>query len=349
MTGYRIGIFESVCGGYGIGGEELPENFLREGFTMLRAVCESLRGSTSIAAVPILHRKIQNQDIPKGSILLDGATDEEVVAQIVQAVAQNNLDAITVIAPEIDWQLAELTSGLLRAGVTLWNCGSSFARLAADKFAFARFCSDEGIPHPRTRVLSELIRDWHWMEFGGRVVVKPRYGAGCIELAVFEDWREARRFTESNKTFARRQYWILQDWVLGRACSRSIVSDGQSYEMMPLVTQEFAAGKLEHSESATTLSYQGANMLEDCNVKTGVEIIEQVLSKFPGEHTGWIGFDLVVSDNQECCLIEVNARFTTSFAFLQQTANRSLLESACESFLRRLAEQPQGRINSRMD
>jgi predicted ATP-grasp superfamily ATP-dependent carboligase len=335
----KIGVFESLCGRYGLGRSgDVPEHFLREGRAMLAAVCRSLAASSVVVPTPLVHESLASELCFQSAIVkLCGANDEEILAKIINTISSHCLDGLIIIAPEIGGELRQLIS-TLQTKTKLWNCSGEFLDLACDKWKLANFCVQRGIPHPRTALLADLISQPGWQQFRGKVVIKPRDGAGCADIRIFECGADARSFAHSNRLLSDADRWIVQAWISGLHSSRSLVSDGSIFRAMPIVSQEIRIERSTEDDRATVPHYQGAALLQDVDESLGRDILRLFHSEFQGQCQGWVGFDLVISDRpplgRKCFLVEINPRFTTSFVHLQQMQDSSLLAESIARFMR---------------
>jgi predicted ATP-grasp superfamily ATP-dependent carboligase len=159
-------------------------------------------------------------------------------------------------------------------------------------------------------------------DFNGwnQLVIKPRDGAGCMDLFRFSDVKAAREYVQQRQDhFHCHEKWIVQKWLEGRHASRSIIVSNSEVVWLPWMTQEF---EIEESSAhrCVTLSYCGAYELDLLDTPQSRNVIESIVDQYRSEMQGWIGFDFVIPQanfgEELPVLIEINPRFTTSFAHI---------------------------------
>lgn len=230
--------------------------------------------------------------------------------------AAKSCNVTVVVAPELDGALESCINYLENAGISLLNCTGSFLTAACDKLQTAECLHRHAVPHPRTWSVEDFsVAD---LALAQRWCIKPRWGAGCEGLQIFDAGRASRVLAN----LPSQSSSIIQPWTEGRSFSCSaVVSQNGDITWLPLVTQEFLVtqqsleGQL--SSSIEGLRYNGAK-LAPTELQEGfpLELLNQTLRVLAGSHAadmlGWIGVDLVLDNSGRWSVIEVNSRLTTS-------------------------------------
>ncbi len=325
-----IGIFESICGG--MTGKELPENFIDEGFEMLRDLCElfaeqgeyrvetcidpKILGSRELDMDGLVVHEIDYKD-------LDAKTESDRLQQWLGIAA--NLQLAVLIAPEYNGQLSRFVETFEAARIPLLNCKSPFVNFASDKMAVSKFCQQHHIAHPPTYLLSEFLAAATSPLADGPVVLKPRDGAGSLHIKCFAELAALRReLLEHAADYSEPERWIVQRWVVGKASSRSVIvhRDG-TVRYLPWMEQVLDVHSIGTASDAATVAFSSAQPQTEMNPSIGRELMGQILKHFDGQTLGWIGFDFVLvpkQDHVEAVLIEINPRLTTTFVMIDPDA-----------------------------
>lgn len=305
---------------------------------MLASICKSLAMSSDFQPVPLVHADVVARlDLSDESFQLKG-NYQAIEQQVIEAIETKRLDCAIVIAPEVGGELERLI-GILRGRTKLWNCSGRFLELGCDKWKLAQYCAQNYISHPQTALLGQLTSPSEWQQFPSQVAIKRRDGAGCMDITVHENWRLARQFANSNDLYNDSDNWIVQDWIDGQHASRSMVCNGMDFQAMPIVGQQIVLENPAELLGASIPHYEGAGEMDDVKADLCLNVMEKLQSEFKSECLGWVSFDILIPDEltlgESYYLIEINPRFTTSFAFLQQSSQQSIIELPLANFINR--------------
>ncbi len=294
----RIFVGEFVCGG-GLAGTELeaiPPGLSSEGAAMLRAIVSDLSEvAETVAAVD-----------PRQISTLDGAKTVEVDAE--QSLwtqwvrAAGDCDAALIVAPESGGILAKAVAMLRAGGVEVIAGSGDFLRVAGDKLLTAKLLHSAGVAHPLYMGSGER-RFERKLRGCERFVVKPRDGCGTQEIQLFDSFAEAEaELTED---------LILQGWVPGLPVSIALVASGSQQTYLPAVRQNIAIDTCEYAG--------GCGPLGKDDQRRAMALASRAISAMPPTARGFVGLDLVLGRRpSEDCVIEINARLTTSYVGLRK-------------------------------
>lgn len=300
----KVFIGEYVCGG-GFAHtpiNELPVSLRREGEAMLRALAHDV--AEFAETVVVLDERFELQCDKCHKHPFDAG--KPVWAQWLEAAKQ--CDFALIIAPEIDGTLAKGVSVLRSGGIDVVASSGDFLRVASDKLLTAQLLHAAGVPHP-----AYLSADDHRMENDlqnlAKYVVKPRDGCGTTEIATFSDFASARS--------ALTPPDILQGWVPGRSISVSLISNGNTQVFLPAVSQSIN----DHSCQYTG----GCGPLDDDAQRRASALAARAIAAMPPTPRGFVGLDLILGDQpSDDCVIEINARLTTSYVGLREMIKGNL-------------------------
>ena len=318
-------VFEFVCGGgwyrypnFGSPVEALNESMLREGTAMLDAVVKKRLeqlNNEAILLVPIdslLLSEIEFNDsflfngLLNAKPLFQWSDDHRVQLLPVDSHAKlngvlemdlKNCDSAIVIAPEIENALFDFTQQVESSGVKLLSPNSEVVAIGSDKWLTYRHLGKYKIPTPETFLGSDSIRD-----LKGRYVVKPRFGAGSMDVKKIHSNDLIACGVDSN--------WVIQPLVEGIPASIAVECEQESGRklMFPLMRQVF---------SSDSFHYLSSEKINDNHLRIRAEgLLKRVVATLP-EFNGYLGIDIVLGTCSDLdYVIEINPRYTSSFCFV---------------------------------
>ncbi len=288
----KIVIAEFVLGG-GLLTKTPPSSLAREASMMLQALLAELKPLNLDIAVMLDWRfqHIVSDDVEKVIV----QADDHFYWRLEQALL--DADFFWPIAPESDQALARMIETGGRHKVEILASDLSAIQLCSDKLATVRVLSPF-LETPQTHRLSEFTPF-----FPAEWVIKPNDGAGCEQTYYVKsagDYQSlALRLSPSS--------FIIQNWLEGRAISLSAL---------------FRQGKgwlLTVNEQIMN-NENGCLRLSACRVNCPVSdparyqnVIDNIANVIPGLW-GYVGIDLIESENTRLTVLEINPRLTSSYA-----------------------------------
>lgn len=226
------------------------------------------------------------------------------------------VDAALIIAPETDGTLARLSTLVEEAGTHLLGSGSSGAAIASDKWdCFLRFKQNR-LPTPNTWRTDRAEAVQLANELGYPLVIKPVAGVGCEGVSLASDPFSLGMALDLLDSADR--HILVQQFVAGCHASVSLLSCSAGVLPLSLNKQLVTIG--------TPFRYEGgATPLRQRHSHLAMELARQAVSLVPGLR-GYIGVDMVMTEDQ-CFVIEINPRLTTSYVGLRQIININLAEA----------------------
>ena len=291
----KIFICEFITGG-GLYRDPLPPSLLVEGKLMRDA---ALRDFAQISNVEILATCDPRIEVPSlAHQVFTVEPEQDVWALWAQCI--ESVDAVLLVAPETGAVLERLTALAERLNKLVLGSSASAVKLAGDKWSTYQACTAHDIPTLTTH-LANALPDL----MAGAYVAKSRDGAGCDDMAYFEDERALRGWLQT-----RLNTHIVQPYQRGEAASFSMLcKNGQAYllscnhQHMQIEGQDFSYrggiinGMVQHADAFNTIA-------------------QKIASAMPGL-AGYVGVDLIVHD-ADFFVLEVNPRLTTSYVALHQ-------------------------------
>ena len=218
-------------------------------------------------------------------------------------------DAVLVIAPETNGQLADRVRQVMSLGVKSLNCSPAAIELCGDKLRLARHFEAHSLPTVPTEIIDwthERPQESHINEW----VIKPRDGAGSwltfrVRTDSPEEWQRAATAYASAGISHNA---LVQPFVAGLPLSVGcLCQPNGEVEIFPIGQQ-----RLSHN-----FEYLGGSIPASLPAVTEVavrDLIQRACATIPGLN-GHIGFDLLLPDADPTrpLIVEINPRLTTSY------------------------------------
>lgn len=224
-------------------------------------------------------------------------------------------DQVWVIAPESGGVLAALQRAV---GDARWvGCDAHAIAVTSSKRATLAHLAARGIAVPACWMPGEASFP------GGRWVVKPDDGAGCVATRRHDTFDAARRDLLARR--ARGEAATAQSWIDGEPLSLSLLCTPGATEMLAINRQRIAV------QDDGAVRYLGV----DCNVESpgGARgerlsaLARRVRRALPGL-AGYVGIDLVWSPLHGPVVVEINPRLTCAYIGLSAALGRNLAVEA---------------------
>ena len=282
---------------------------------MLEAVAldvASLPGLNVVTTLEAGLRKLPGIEV----IPVESAADESIVFDRLS----KQVDAVLVIAPETDGILEERCRRVRSFGTTSWNCTPDAIKLCSDKLVLARHLLQQGIPTIPTRLidLSSLPDEASWP-----MVLKPRDGAGSWLTFLITNLDQFKSAADAYRREGAEGKCISQPFLAGKPLSVGVnLSFGQSrIERLPVAEQ--------HLSDDGRFRYLGGTIPADISPRTCDRIddlVKSVCRTIEGL-AGYVGFDLLLLEDNTLLIVEVNPRLTTSYFGYRQLYHGKIPQS----------------------
>jgi predicted ATP-grasp superfamily ATP-dependent carboligase len=304
-------VHEFVIGG-GWPGLQLPPGLAGEALAMLRAVLADFQSWGRVQILTTLDSRLSDISLTADRII--NLSHEDYYRTMGDLLARS--DAALIIAPESNGILARLTALVERSGAQLLGASSAGVIMATDKWECSCRFTENGLPTPDTWRSNSTDAIRAAKKLGFPLVVKPIDEAGCEAVSLASDVSSLNLALE-HAHFQHRDF-LLQRYVAGTHASASMLVSGQRTLPLSLNEQLINIG--------IPFIYQGGVVpLQHPQRRRALELARRAVSLIPGLK-GYVGVDMVLTD-EECFLIEINPRLTTSYVGLRQVININLAEA----------------------
>lgn len=320
---FRILIYEFVTGG-GWPESESLSGLAGEGMAMLQAVLADFQLWGQAYLITTLDNRLTG--LPLAAHRVVSLNHEEYSRKLADLAAQ--VDAALIIAPESDGILTRLSSLVEEIGTQLLGTSSRGVAIAGNKWdCFLRFRQD-GLPTPNTRRTSWAGAAAVAGELGFPLVVKPVDGVGCEGVSLVSD--SASLDLALKLMSSRPKDVLLQQYLAGTHASVSLLASAAG--VLPLSLNE------QIINPGIPFQYEGGVVpLEHRQRHQAMAYARRAVSLVPGLR-GYVGVDLVLAENQ-CYVIEINPRLTTSYVGLRQVININLAEAIWRACIENMLPQ----------
>lgn len=297
----KVFVSEFLVGGASAGAD-VPASMRREGLAMLQSVTEDIARLTGWSPLTTIENGL-SVSLAGEVIRVSDANHEAAVFRDLLG----KVDAVLVIAPETDGQLAERCQLVRQSGTASWNCSPTAIELCGDKFQLAEHLRANGLPTIPTRLVDPQCADF---DESDPQVLKPRDGAGSCLTFLIRDRTEWENAARSFHEAGLAHKCIAQPFVPGKALSVGVIIslDGRRIECLPVAEQRLSDdGRFRYLGGLipAVISRQAQDSIE--------EIVHRMCCVIPGL-AGYVGVDLLLVNDTKPVIVEVNPRLTTSYA-----------------------------------
>jgi tyramine---L-glutamate ligase len=307
----HILVHEYVSGG-GWPAPELPSGLTAEGLAMLHAVLADFAAWGKVHVTTTLDMRLPHIHLPaQRQVPLEPERHLPILRELAR-----ECSAALVIAPESGGALCRISRELEQLGVPLLGSSANAASAAADKWQCYQLFRESAIPTPETRLVTAQDAVDRVQGLDLPWVVKPREGAGAEGVSLATDPASLRRAVDVG--FCGSDHCVVQTYIPGVHASVSLLCNGHDALALSLNEQRIEAG--------ASFTYHGGR-IPLCHPleQRALALARQAVRLIPGLR-GYVGVDLVIA-TQECYVLDVNPRLTTSYAGLRAVIDLNLAEA----------------------
>ena len=310
-----IFVCEFITAG-GLNHHALPQSLLEQGAAMRDALLRDL-SDLPYQIITAVDARLSNPSDCHACYVI-GADDDvwQKWAEIM-----HYADAVWLIAPETDGNLAKLTALALQQNKTILGCGLNAINVCSSKWATYQLLHRAGVSAVETFTYAE------WPKTDGvSWLAKPDDGAGCEQTVCFD---APARLLQWLSQYQRDETHVIQPYIAGQAGSISCVMYQGKADVLSCNQQLIAMNNNQ-------LTYQGClvNGMQQYWEKFAL-LANQIAQLLP-DLIGYVGIDVIVHDNQPeelITMIEINPRLTTSYIALREATGTNTAELIINSLI----------------
>jgi predicted ATP-grasp superfamily ATP-dependent carboligase len=303
-------LFEFITGG-GLIGQTLPDSLVREAKSMTQTLIKELIacGHYKITITRDSRVDLFGHDITEHTI---NTPFKKILPELVR-----KSDICWLIAPETENCLYNLTDLFMQNASIFIGSNLNAVQITSSKLVTSNILENANISTPETKLLKDVIPDSKsgW-------IIKPDDGVGA-ENCIYVSDRLALR---EDMTIKENDNYIIQPFIEGEHMSMSLFVYNKNIQLL-------SCNKQEITLKNNLISLTGIGVNEFLSYKDQMrELAESIVSAIPG-FSGYIGIDLIRSNNK-FFVIDINPRFTTSYAGISASLGINITEKILNTFLR---------------
>ena len=315
----KILIVDYLVGG-GFAEEDLPQDHLAEGYSLLRAAIEQFSFLGYKIATLIDQRLMEHIRISPIHEFNSVASHEDFVNGI--QTFSDQVDYSLTIAPESKGILKDLASIMVNSSSTYLGCTPESIELAADKLKTMALAKELDLNVPATfspnynepfDAIAEKVQI-----LGYPLIVKPVDGIGCRGLTKALNLDGLRFGLQSAHAVTNMEECIVQEFIEGTPISTSLlVNDEKAY---PLSINHQNLRMDSNNQFGRYIGGEVPFNVPNHNkeiIETSIKLVEQM------NLTGFVGVDMIVS-KEGLFIIEVNPRLTVPFIGIKNLSSKNI-------------------------
>jgi predicted ATP-grasp superfamily ATP-dependent carboligase len=302
-------LFEFITGG-GLIGQTLPDSLVREARTMVQTLIKELIacGHYKITITRDSRSELFDYDVTQHTI---NTPFKKILPKLVR-----KSDVCWLIAPETENCLYNLTDLFMKNASIFIGSDLNAVHTTASKLITSNILENANICTPETKLLKDVIPDSKsgW-------IIKPDDGVGAQNCIYVSD----RLALREDMTIKENNNYIIQPFIEGEHMSMSLFVYNKNIQLL-------SCNKQEITLKNNLISLTGIGVNEFLLYKDQMkELAESIVSTIPG-FSGYIGIDLIRSNNK-FFVIDINPRFTTSYAGISASLGINITEKILNTFL----------------
>ena len=302
-------LFEFITGG-GLIGQALPNSLILEARTMVQTLIKELIacGHYKITITRDSRVQLSDHDITQHTINIPF---KKVLPELVR-----ESDICWLIAPETENCLYDLTDLFIQNASIFIGSDLNAVHTTSSKLIMSNILENSNICTPETKLLKDVIPDSKsgW-------IIKPDDGVGAENCIYVSDRLTLREYMaiKSNDNY------IIQPFIEGEHMSISLFVYNKNIQLLSCNKQEIILKN-------NLINLTGIGVNEFLSYKDQmIELAESIVSVISG-FSGYIGIDLIRSNNK-FFVIDINPRFTTSYAGISKSLGINITEKILNTFL----------------
>jgi hypothetical protein len=229
------------------------------------------------------------------------------------------------IAAENNMNLYNLTKILEDNNVKIYNSNSNASLICSDKFKTYEKIKNLVFQPKTAKIKIDSKKMWiddlkdtfyNWNK--SKLIIKPIYGVDCENIKIINDLNDISN--DLTKYFTIDSCILVQEFIKGIDISVSLISDGNKAIPISLNKQNIIFDGEKQFYLGGCLPFESKFREKIFEIATiTVESIKGI--------KGFVGVDLILTNNDNVCFLEINSRFTTPYVAIKKIANFNIGEN----------------------
>jgi len=290
----RLLVFEFISGG-GLVNEALPDHLAREGLMMRTALLADLSALKNVELIVLNDARISEPQV-QGKLLV---IEQGINLRAYLTAIHDNYEAVWLIAPESSGILVDWQQFFMQQNKLLCLSGEKALLLCQHKLNTIQHLEKFGV----SCVSSQKYDSFLPIE-SGEWVLKPMDSVACEQtylLQTQQDWQDKL------PKLAQQQDYLLQPYIKGQTLSLSGLFFQGECVLICCNQQHISLIDNQFQLNACTV-----NVKQEKRVDYQA-LCSQIAQAIP-ELWGYIGIDLIETEQGELLVLEINPRLTSSYA-----------------------------------
>ncbi|MDI1300076.1 ATP-grasp domain-containing protein [Methylotenera sp.] len=318
----KLFVCEFITGG-GLCAEALPASLVKEGALMRDALLADLIELDSYEIVTTHDARLVASPLVKSSLQVDSDFEDCFKNMLTQ------VDLVWLIAPESNGTLLKLSELCYEADVIFLGCEFDSTLIGTSKSLAYEALKEAQIFTIPTIAGDEFILDETFSAAQSlqtlscsRWVAKPKDGAGCDGITVFDDLQKLMAWLKQDDRYLN---YIIQPYQQGIAASLSMLCRAGKGWLLSCNEQHI-------SFDSDTFSLNGVAVNGMQAYWQRFETLARKVAKMLPDAAGYMGIDVIVDvENDKIYVVEINPRLTTSYVGLREAIGHNPAKLILES------------------
>lgn len=296
----RLLVFEFITGG-GLLNDILPSSLMQEGAMMRAALLQDLGEIQGLKLLVLNDARIEEPQIPPAGTLfnIQPRTNLELYLREIK----DDYDVVWLIAPETEGMLVKWHQFFSQENKQLCLSSQQTLTLCQNKLHTINVLKEATI----SCVNSQKYRSFLPID-SGQWVLKPMESVGCEDVYLIQS---KQQWLDLLKVLDKQQEYLIQPYIQGTVLSLSaLFYQGESaficcnQQQLSLKDNKFQLlGCTVNIKQEKSLEYQ--------------KLCSKIAKSIPGLW-GYIGIDLIETEQGEVLILEINPRLTTSYVGIKE-------------------------------
>lgn len=303
----KIFVCEFITGG-GLYREELTNRLVNEGLMMRDALLGELAQIDDVEVSCCYDYRLPAPEAEHAIVVSEDDDAWHLWQEQIMA-----SDATWLIAPETSGTLLRLTELVAAQGKLLLGCPASVVRITSSKLNTYQVLSKAGVAAVTTYAANDWLSMLPLDGEGLGWVIKPDDGVSCEDTVFLTSSKDAVAWLEQRRKLTH----VVQPLNPGEPASLSMLCrDGEAWLL--------SCNRQKIANRAGHFIYEGSMVNGFSKYWTLFDQVAKQVARALPDMSGYVGVDLMISDQGQIEVLEINPRLTTSYVGLRRATETNI-------------------------